>query len=238
MKNRRLALGITLFLLPGCWLEQSSTPLVPDNPFGSPQVLTTPETVGFGPAAPTEAAGKVGIVGQKLLNANPQLGIQPAFRTVGAPQAEVFHRGALEILVTEGLVKQCKTEGELAAVLSVELGKIVSERQSMPLRRDPKEEHDPPSEVRVGNDGGGAFGPPDQTHLYELAKFDKEHRRAPLPSGPPADPHVLARAYLERAGYLPTELDAATPVLREAAKNVTLEKQMTTAPTVERPWVK
>jgi hypothetical protein len=238
MKNRRLWLGITLILFAGCWLEESTTPLVPDNPFGSPQVLTTKETASFGPAAPTETAATVGVVGQKILNANPQLGIQPVFRTIGTPQAEVFHRGVAEVDVTEGLAKQCKTEGQLAAVLCVELGKMISEKQSMPVPRDPRQEREPPSDIRIGNDYSGAFGAPDQTHLYELAKFDKERKRSARPPGPPADPQVLARVYLQQAGYAPADLDAITPVLRDAAKSISLEKQMSTAPSLERPWTK
>ena len=71
-----------------------------------------------------------------------------------------------------------------------------------------------------------------------MAKFDKERKRTTLPPGPPVDPDVLARTYMEKAGYPVADLDAVTPVLREAGRKVTLEKQMSTAPSLERPWTK
>src|SRR5580765_5242411 len=75
--------------------------------------------------ASTEAAARVDCVGRKILASNPQLALRPMFRTIGAPQAEIFHRGTNDIFITEGLVRQCTTEGQLAAILCTELGKAV-----------------------------------------------------------------------------------------------------------------
>src|SRR4051812_17171997 len=81
----------------------------------------------FRPAAPanlppldpasTEAAARVDAIGRRILAANPEVGARPLFRTVGSPQPEVFHRGTTDVFVTEGLVKQCPTDGQLAAIL-------------------------------------------------------------------------------------------------------------------------
>ncbi len=82
-----------------------------------------------------------------------------------------------------------------------------------------------PVEMPIGNDGGGRFGSPDGTRQMELAKYaDSAHRKAdaPLPS-----PDVLAREYLRKAGFAPTELDDAAAILKAADGNVTLEKVFT-----------
>src|SRR5262249_60580267 len=110
-------------------------------------------TVACSPAA-EEAATRVGVIGQKLITANERLGVRPLFRTVGSPTPEVFHRGTSEILITEGLVKQCTSDAQLAAVLSQELGKMVSEREAGAgaLARNP--DRGPPPHMAIGNDVG------------------------------------------------------------------------------------
>jgi len=172
----------------------------------------------------------VDAVGRQVLTANPQLGMRPLFRTIGAPQAEVFHRGTTEIDVTEGLVKQCGTDGQLAAVLCTELGKMVAEREALAGARARTPEREPPMDVRIGNDYAGPAGSPDQTHLAELGKYDRERRRAVAPPPPPPDPQSLANTYLTKAGFPATDLDAVAPLLKLAAEHSTFEKQMTNAP--------
>src|SRR5262245_59658158 len=114
MVRRVLPAGL-LLLVAGC-LEQESLPLVPSNAFN--RTPSAPAAhVACSPAS-EETATRVGLIGQKLITANQQLGVRPLFRTVGSPTPEVFHRGTSEVLITEGLVKQCASEGQLAAVLS------------------------------------------------------------------------------------------------------------------------
>jgi hypothetical protein len=231
---RRL-LPVGLFLAAGCLTEKASTPLVPPNPFGTSPVVQTPSQVSYSPAS-EEAAKRVGLVGQKILMANPQLGIHPLFRTIGAPQAEIFHRGTTELCITEGLVKQCATEGQLAAVLSVEMGKMIAEREALagPAARTP--ERAPPIEVRVGNDSGGSYGSPDLTQLAERGMFEKERRREAAAAIP--DPQALARNYLMKAGYNAGDLDTVAPVLRATSANNQLEKQFNGLPTPARSWTR
>jgi hypothetical protein len=213
----------------GCLSESNKTTLVPASPFGQP-VVTPPRTHASYAPANTEAAARVDTLGRKLLAANPQAGVKPVFRTIGAPQPEVFHSRTAEIDITEGLVTRCKTDAELAAVLCVELGKMVAEREALagPQARSPDRE--PPEEVRIGNDNAGAFGPADETHLAELGKFEKEHRRPIGPPPPPPDPQTLARTYLTKAGYEDKDLEAAAPLLQAAAANSTFERQFTPRP--------
>jgi hypothetical protein len=208
----------------GCLTEDSSTLLVPSSPFGSGSVVPTRTQTAYA-AASLQAATRVEAIGRKLLEANQETGLRPQFRTIGAPQPEIFHVGTREVNVTEGLVNQCKTEGELAAVLARELGKMMSERevQAGPRARNP--ERPPPQEVRIGNDASNGYSP-DLTHLAELGKFDKERRRdSPSPLAPP-DPQLLARGFLTKAGYADKDLDAVAPLLQGAAANTTFEKQL------------
>lgn len=215
----------------GCLPRVADTPLVPSDPFGSPPPRTTQSALL---PASLEAAARVDGLGRKILAANPQTGIQPLFRTIGAPQPEIFHQGTSEIDITEGLVKQCATDTQLAAVLASELGKMVAERELLagPQTRAP--EREPPMEVRVGSDNAGSFGPADQLHRAELAKYDKERRQRAANAASPLDAQALARAYLVKAGYTAADLDAALPLLRSAMENHTFAKQILSAPQAQR----
>jgi hypothetical protein len=208
-----------------------TTKLVTDNPFANPTPAAKPTRVALSPAS-KETATRVGEVGQKLLAANPNLGLRPAFVTIGGPQPEIFHVQTDGIYVTEALVKQCATEGQLAAALSHELGKMVAERQALTGPNAP--EYQPPMDVRVGSDSGGTYGAADLTHLAELGKYEKERRRPPAL---PPDPQALARTYLVKAGYAVNELDTVAPLLHAAAANNSFEKQLAAPPT-ERPWTR
>src|SRR5262249_47319887 len=156
-----------------------------------------------------------------LLAANKEIGLQPQFRTIGAPQLEIFHCGTSVIFITDGLVKQCATDGQLAAVLARELAKMVAEREALAAPETRRPERLPPMEVRIGNDNGGGFGPTsDQTHLAELGKYEKERKNSARPLTAP-DPDALARAYLTKAGFAPADLEATLPVLQNAGENNT-----------------
>lgn len=213
-------------VLPGCAPRDQGTTLVSPTAFNpAPASTQAPITqVSYAPA-PTETAARVDTLGRKLLAANPQIGLKPLFHTVGSPGPVLCHRGTDQIFISDGLVKQCKTEGELAALLCNELGKMVSEREAMagvparqPVRRDP-------IDVPVGNDNGGTMGAPDQTHLAEMAKYNPKRPSGPRPL--PPDPQFLATGYLEKAGYPRTDLDAAIPLMQAAADNVAFERQLT-----------
>jgi hypothetical protein len=200
---------------------------VPSSPFGPPPAAASPtHTVSYAP--PTrEVALRVDRLGRDILAANPQIGFKPLFATIGAPQPELFHQGTTLVHITEGLVTRCKSDSQLAALLCVELGKMVAERETMaaPFMRQPQ--HRPPAEVPIGN--AGQFSAPDLIHQAELAPYDRERRDTVKRSTPP-DPMVLAKGYLERAGFANTELEAVAPLLALADRNCVLEKQMSGAP--------
>jgi hypothetical protein len=235
MIRRGWFVALPFLLVVGCLNQQSETTLVPDNPFGGSLPGPAPTRSDYAPA-PVETAARVDSLGRKILAANKQAGVKPLFRTIGVPQAEAFHYGTAEIDITEGLVKQCQTDGQLAAILCTELGKMVAEREALagPEARQP--EREPPPDVRIGTDNAGSFGPADQTHLAELAKFEKRRRRSDTPPLALPDPQALARTYLTQSGYPEKELEDAAPLLRSAAANSSLEKQLTPNPPI-RPWI-
>ncbi len=216
-------LGVVLGLLPtGCVPSEDSHLLV-SNPFG--QGPETPQTTSLYPPSVERAmAEHVAQVGNQLVKANSELNLHPLFASLGTDQPELFHRGR-EVFITEGLVKKCVTDGQLAAVLSTELGKMVAEREIIALPETRQPERRPPADVPVGNDSGGTFGPADGTHLVELARF--EQNRPPRDvTVPPPSPDLLARRILQKAGFTLDDLDDARPLLNECEANGTLRKQL------------
>jgi hypothetical protein len=212
----------------GCLTQKPNTALVPANPFDRASGAEQQARTNFAPAS-LESAARVDSMGRRILTANPQLGMQPQFRTIGAPQAEIFHRGTTEVDVTEGLVKQCPNDGQLAAVLCQELAKIVCEREAMASPQAKAPDRLPPMEVRIGTDNAGSFGPADQLHRAELAKFEKERQSIVLPKQP-LDSRELARKYLTKTGFAATDLDGVQAILNSASDNNAFAKQMSGPP--------
>src|SRR5947209_13920791 len=210
----------------GCVTDQPKTEIVSNNPFGQPSPGFVQTQTNHAPSS-LDAAARVDQIGRRLVAANKAAGLQPLFRTIGAPQAEIFHRGTTEIDITEGLVKQCASEGQLAAVLCTEMCKMVCEREALAASRVRAAELSPPADVPVGNDGGGLFGPADQLHRAELAKFEQQHPRNRVAT-PPPDPKILARNYLTAAGFAVADLDAVAPLLQAAGENDRFARQLVT----------
>jgi len=172
--------------------------------------------------ATKEAAIRVGKIGQKLLASNPSLGIKPIFQTIGAPQPEVFHQGLEQIMVTDSLVKECDDD-QLAAVLAVELAKMVGEREnSAPPGKII--DRTPGMDFNIGNDRSLGFGPADGTRLAERYALDRQRNSNSAPS---SDPKITARLYLSKAGYPSKSVESISNLLKKADENFKLEKQMT-----------
>ena len=122
-------------------------------------------------------------------------------RTAGRPEPEIFHRGPGEIFVTEGLIAQCKTDAQLAALLALELAECWS-TEALAGPDAHRAERLPPLQSGVGADANSAFGQADGVHAYEMYKYEKEQRQPKTPT-PLPDPKILAGTYLTRAGYAP-----------------------------------
>jgi hypothetical protein len=229
--------GLPILSIPllcaGCVISDSKTELVPSNPFGYSTAGPAMTQTSYAPAA-VKCAARVDAMGRNLLAANSQLGMKPLFHTIGTPEAEIFHRGITDVYITEGLVNQCVGDGQLAAVLVLEFAKMVGEREKTAGRGPRISDRPPPLDVPVGNDFGGSFGSSDQVHRAELANYEKELRKKAESTGS-LDPQSLAKSYLTKAGYAPTELDAVLPILDRVSNNRGLEKQLGSAPRLTLP---
>src|SRR5262249_26083685 len=160
--------------------------MVPASPFGSPgPTQNVPVRTAYAPPS-TEMALRVDVVRQSVLAANPKLTVRPLVATLGAPHPEIFHQGTQLIHITEGLVKRCKNDSELAALLCLELAKMVSERESLSAARRRDAEARPPIEVPVG--GAGQPGGTDPVALAELGKYENDRKQVARRSLPP-DPY-------------------------------------------------
>jgi hypothetical protein len=179
---------------------------------------------------------RVNQVGEKLVRANRDIGIRPVPLVVGVPTPELFHKGTDVLYITEGMASRCRTEGQLAAALAFEMGRMVAERESLAVPEVRKPDRLPPMESRVGTDSGGPFGPPDGTRLVELVRYEKDRGKQGAVPPPPPDPMVLARGYLERAGYSAKELDSVASLLRESRGSDAYERQLVGGQ-LNRPWV-
>src|SRR5262249_28246993 len=126
-----------------------SLALVSNNPFGAEAPPAAPTRANYAPAS-QETSLRVDKIGKTLVEANKQIGLRPLFGTIGVEQIEVFHVDFSLVYVTEGLVKKCSSDAELAAVLAAELGKMVAERESRtsPDVRNPDKM--PPIRLPVG----------------------------------------------------------------------------------------
>lgn len=228
MVRRILPLGLLLAVL-GCWPNDKPNNLIvqPGPLYPAPE---TPQLKRHYAPATEAASARANEMGRRVLAANPQLGMRPVILTVGSEQPEIFHRGTGQLIITQGLVNQCTTDRFLAAVLCLEMGKMVSEREALASVRAREPEQDPPPDLRVGNDTAGTFGPPDGARLVELSHYEKSRRPPGSPPPPPPEPHALARAYLAKTGFHEADLDAAAPILRMAEENCRLERQMTSNP--------
>jgi hypothetical protein len=220
-----------LLAVAGCVEEQRGLLVQPGGPL--PTTTSLRPTLP-GPRVPENeaTARRVLATGRKVIDANPQAGVRPLFITVGLPHPEIFHNGGgtsgYNVVVSEGLVKQCKTEAALAAVLALELGKIVAERESAVGPSLKKPESRLPPDVQVGTDAGGTFGPSDGTRMMELAKIDPK-RPKPTRTTPTPSPETLATGYLSKAGFDPAALTQVAPLLRKTEGHFELEKAVKTA---------
>jgi hypothetical protein len=228
--SRRVRLaGLALVALSGCvpldlFRTESEFAQVPTSPFAPSVVQIVKRTNPNFTPAPSDVGLRVDAVARKLLAANAQTGLKPMFATIGSPEPEMFHADQSMVYVTEGLVRQCKSEAELAAVLAFELGRMVSEREAAASRDTRTAEPRPPMPLPIGNQGDPFAADP--SYFFEMAKFEKEHpRSARTKILPPPDPRLVAGTLLDQAGYQKSDLDAVAPILRNADKNYTLERQ-------------
>ena len=90
----------------------SSPPIVAVSPPKSSSATLPPEKrqANYAPAS-QELAQRVDFIGSQICAANPQIGMRPAFITIGSPSVEIFHKEAM-LFATSGLrVGMTNTDG-------------------------------------------------------------------------------------------------------------------------------
>ena len=198
---------------------EETTRQVPASPFEDSR-RPAPARVQYAPAS-QETSFRVLLVKDKLIAKNERLGIKPFAIAIGASDPEVFHVGNT-IYVTEGLVRQCPTENQLAGVLAFELGRMVAERESTIADEIRQPERPLPIDLPIG--GGGYSSESNPLRGVELARHEKEFPRQPQKLTRP-NPQAVARSILENAGFQRTDLDAAFPIINAAERYTVLETQ-------------
>lgn len=169
--------------------------------FGVPQ---SPDAA----AASLPDAQRVENLGRRIITQNTFTGLEPFFHTIGIPEPALYHRGTAELFISSGLVRQCKTDEELAAVLCTELAVMVAEKRAA---------------VAAGRDGDSIVtGTPEAQTGTAVGAASK---RA-IPNGPPPGRDELARQLLHGAGFDPTALVRADAIVKTSARGDALEKQM------------
>jgi predicted Zn-dependent protease len=208
------ALG--LGLVTGC-LDQQPW-LVPQTPAAPAPFVKPPAEANSGGSvqqvsgrytSPQQA--RLNEVGKKLLDGNKALALKPKLEVLATANLEIKHRGEHQLQISEGLVNACETDGQLAALLAVEMGRMVAERQARQTEATAEDDRLPPLEVPIGPDGGG-FGA--QARQAELAKLGFNKRKTETP--PPPEAEQLGQQILTRGGFAATELTAAA-ALRQTA---------------------
>ena len=221
MHRLRILPIFTCFLFLGCWQgnyrDDENSRTANSEPTKLPKNL---------PPAATETASRVYTIGQEILAKNPQLPVRPLFTTIGSKEETVFHSGNAQVYISEGLVRKLKTDGELSAVLCLELGKMISEREGQLSKQDHREADRPLLPPRMPDVAGSSMGA-DMTQQAEMARFQQQNpRRNTGVMPPPPNPEFLAKGYLTRAGYNADELTRVQSLLRNAEMNPTFEKQL------------
>ena len=169
--------------------------------------------------APQEICVRVDQIGQLLLTQNPFLGVSPTFGVVGGSEKAIFHPDRHGILITEGLVNDCKSDDELAAVLAVELAELTAEHKNgkraivlQPL---------PPLPGAGSQTAGGT----DASQLMTEALV-RDHAAKNGGAAKPEVPQQLAAEILQNAGIESEHLDAARKRLAQIKRSIPLVDQM------------
>jgi hypothetical protein len=214
--DRRAAAGFALGLLLVCGCAH-------DGSFNIEKLLGWDDGKPAAPkvtAASLQTSERVDSLGRRVVAQNPFCGIEPLFNTVGLKETVLFHDGPSMLYVSEGLVVQCKTEPELAAVLCSELGKMVAEKRGAAAVGKDRD-----SIRNVSLPDGGGF---DAGQAEELARKDAAKRKF---TADETSAEAVARSLMSGAGYDPAVLEQVKPLLRQSERGEAIRKQMVgTAP--------
>ncbi len=171
------------------------------------------------PVGDQKATIRADTVASAVIAANKdETGLQPRIITVGKPEPVMYHLDTHLIVLSDGLINACKDDEQLAAIISYELARMVSERESQtPSRR---RDNQLPPVPRLTPDIAGSRMSPDMTELAEAGFHEKKYPRK-VDRTKEAVPEVsaLSRKYLEQGGHDPKVLEKLEPLIKEAELN-------------------
>jgi len=175
------------------------------------------------PLAHLETTERVEQLVRRIVTQNAFTGLEPIIYTMGVPESALFHRGTQELFISEGLVKKCKTEAELAAVLCTELGQMVAEKRG--VKRTGGDRDTIPDSALPGGAMVGGGTPADPGREAEIAFHERRHPRGARTAGGD-NPAKLSRELLKGAGFDEAEFDRVEPLVRQSERGSALRKQM------------
>lgn len=176
------------------------------------------------PQPDREIAQRIDNMGHRIIAQNTFVGIEPLFSTIGVPEMVLFHRGPEQLFISEGLVKLCRSDAELAAVLCSELGQMVVEKKA--VRKAGADRDSFPDSSLPGSSPGmmGAGTPYDAGRRAEIGF--QERQAKPSSTIDPVDAAKQARTMLSSAGFDPSTLDTVQPLLKQSDRGANIRKQM------------
>lgn len=171
--------------------------------------------------ASVEQASRVDLIGRQLVNQNPFLGLDPVFQTFGLQDPEIWHPDFNAVFITEGLVKLCPSDEELAAVLAHELAKMAEEqRAAAKVRRlEP---------LQPGSEGplpGGNIAAQSHDLAINALADQKLGQSGPTFSYSQQDIDSRAGDILQSAGFDAKHLQQVQPLLKQARSHRALSRQ-------------
>jgi hypothetical protein len=229
-----IALGVAssgcndLPLLPRRTPNLPGDPGLDPNRCGDQRLCPTPrsgQTLKAMTSAPgsAEVTARVNKIGQLLVERNRQYAVRPMFMTAGLPDPEIVHQGGDLIMVTDSLVAQCQNDEQLAAVLGIELGKIIAEHETQ--QGAARRLRERPESMNVVRDPGMPItGTPDHTEVAEMVKMYGDRPNARQSANLP-NPEAIARVLLNKAGYPENAVDGVRELLKAADANTTMHRQ-------------
>ncbi len=194
---------------------------VADMPFAEAK-KPMPRRASYAPAS-RDVSYRVELMRAKLINANPQLGLSPNVTAIASNDPEVFHTTLQQMFITDAMVRQCPSDGNLAAVLAYQLGRMVAERETAVADQIRQPERLPPISLPIGNVTDSREADP--LRQIELGRYELQFPKVAAKKLPPPNPHQVAREILERSSFQRTELDAALPLLQSAGRYSANEMQ-------------
>lgn len=169
-------------------------------------------------------AQRVQELGQRILEQNTFTGLTPLFHHVNIQELLIFHRGSDELFISDGLIRRCNTEEELAAVLCRELGQMLAEkRMAKSLNYNTSSVPETAAPPPLGEGIIAASSPDLAGNAHENASSQ-------------CDPIELAQELLKGAGFDPQALNKISELTRELNKHPLLIARQISAPAQNPQW--